>query len=61
MHICVNFYTNVHVLVKGWGRCRAGLVHAPRPKGTRVREIIITVCMTVLIELIYVCSYYTDI
>ena len=35
MHICVSsrLNTNVHVLVQGWGRCRAGLVHAPRPKG----------------------------
>jgi len=49
------FYTNVHVLVKGWGMYRAGLVHAPRPKGARVREIIITACMKVLIELVYVC------
>jgi len=61
MHICVKFYINIRVLVQGWGRCRAGLVHAPRPKGARVREIIIAACMTVLIKLIHVCSYHTEI
>ena len=51
MHICVSsrLNTNVRVLVQGWGGCRVGLVHAPRPKGARVREIIIAACMTVWI------------